>query len=163
MYILKATEFWKEKAVNNIRFSFEYEPSGTAKLTPEQISSAMEQLAEAKKLQDGKFKVFGQIGRLDVYNRSNNDFTYCGYMMFSWNIGADLKCYPCCIQIYYDEYAFGDLKKQSLHEIIYGEGRKKYIEKFNVKRCNPCWLREKNITIETLLAPKKRLGHINFV
>lgn len=161
--ILEAARFYKELGVRNIRFSFEYEPTGTANLTQDQIDIANTLINEAKKEQNSHFKVFGMVGRIELFSKPNIDFNFCGYQLFSWNLGYDCKFYPCCIQIYHPEYAFGDLRKQTLHEIIYGEERRKFIDNFDVKKCHNCWLRDKNIAIETLLAPEKRLGHVNFI
>jgi len=161
--VYDAVEFYKGLGVRNIRFTFEYEPSGTANLTTRQVEAVRIMLDEAKGLQDSKFRVFGQVGKIDMFSRPNTDFTFCGYQLLSWNVGYDCLCYPCCVQIYNPSSAFGDLSKQDLHEIIYGERRRKFIEEFDVTKCNPCWLREKNIAIETVLAPEKRLGHVRYV
>jgi radical SAM protein with 4Fe4S-binding SPASM domain len=161
--IVQAAEFWKNIGVDAIRFSFEYEPTGTAKLTPDQIDFSRTAIKQAKELTNNGFRVFGQVERLDAYTKPNNDFTYCGYMQFCWNIGYDAKAYPCCIMIYQKGFEMGDFRKQSLHEIIYGKEKQEYLEKFDVKKCHNCWLRDRNIAIETLLAPEKRLGHVNYV
>jgi radical SAM protein with 4Fe4S-binding SPASM domain len=161
--ILKAAEFYKNIGCDSIRFSFEYEPTGTAKLTPDQIDFARSAIREAKKITNNKFRVFGQVERLDSYVKPNIDFTFCGYQLFTWNIGYNGKVYPCCIMIYQDGFEFGDLNKQTLEKIAFSEFRRKYIDDFNVKRCHHCWMRDKNITIESLIAPEKRLGHVNYV
>ena len=161
--VAEAARFYRELGVRNIRFSFEYEPTGTARLRKCEIEEVREQLEDAKRLQNSRFRVFGQVERLDSYSRPNTDFTFCGYQHFVWNVGYDAKCYPCCIQIYHPEFAFGDLRRQSLHEIIYGEGRRRFLERFDVTKCHPCWLRDRNKFIETLLAPERRLGHVRFV
>jgi len=161
--IYEAALKYKEMGVDNIRFSFQYEPTGTAGLTNEEKERARKLLLKARELSDSKFKVFGMVERLETFAKPNIDFTFCGYQFFTWSLGYDCKFYPCCIQIYNKGYAFGDLKKQSLHEIIYGEERRKYIENFDVRKCHNCWLRDRNIAIETLIAPEKRLGHVNFV
>ncbi len=160
--VLKSAEFWKQKGVRSIRYSFEYEPTGTAKLTPEQVGVARQQISEARKLQGNNFRVFGQVERLDTYDRPNTDFHYCGQQMMTWNVGYDGKCYPCCIEIYKPNSVFGDLNKQSFKDVCFGDFRKKYVDNFDVTKCNNCWLRDKNIAIETLLAPEKRIGHVNF-
>lgn len=161
--ILRAAEFYKSIGCKSIRFSFEYETTGTAKLTSDMIDFARTAIKQSKELARNGFKVFGQVERLDNYIKPNTDFTFCGYQMFAWNIGYNAKVYPCCIMIYNDAFEFGDLTKQTLEEIVFGEARKKYIEKFNVLKCHNCWMRDKNIAIETILKPERRLGHINYV
>lgn len=161
--ILKAAEFYRDLGIDAIRYSFEYTPNGKANLTADQIDFTRTAIKQAKELVNNEFRVFGQVERLDTYARPNTDFTYCGYMHFTWNIGYDAKIYPCCIMIYQKDFEMGNLRTQSLHDIIYGEKRRKFMEEFNVKKCFNCWLREKNIAIETLIAPEKRLGHINYI
>jgi sulfatase maturation enzyme AslB (radical SAM superfamily) len=102
--------------------------------------------------------------RLDDFSPKsvgNKDFQFCGYQMFTFQIGCDSLVYPCCVEKYNKQFAFGDIIEQDLKEIIFGKERKKYIQNFDVNKCLPCWLKHKNKAIEYLC-----LGdppHINFV
>jgi hypothetical protein len=62
---------------------------------------------------------------------------------------------------YHKGFGLGDLRTQSLNEIVYSEERKKYIQDFDVHDCKSCWLRDKNQFIEYLLAENPQ--HINYV
>jgi len=160
--IAQAAKFFKEMGVDNIRFSFCYDSSdyGGGRLTKEQRREAEMQLIEAKKIEDHTFKVFGSIQRLSHYAIGNTDFNFCGYMLFTWSIGYDGLVYPCCIVKYHPEFAFGDLKKNTLKEIVHSKERREYMDKFDVRKCKPCWLRDKNKFIEYLFADNPE--HINF-
>lgn len=160
--IVQAARLFKKLGADNIRYTFEYAPK--FKLSEDELARADRRIQWAKREVEGRgFRIFGGVDRVQYYTKPNDDFTFCGYQMFSWNVGADAKCYPCCIQIYHEGYDFGDLTKESLHDIIYGDRRRKYIEEFDVKKCWWCWMRTKNFIIETLLKPDRRLGHVRYV
>ena len=99
--------------------------------------------------------------RLEYYAQPNTDFHFCGYQFFTWAIGYDGLVYPCCIMKYHRGYSLGDLRTQSLQEIIHSDQRKEFIESFDVKNCKPCWLRDKNQFIEYLIAENPQ--HVNYV
>jgi radical SAM protein with 4Fe4S-binding SPASM domain len=157
----KAARFYKDLGVDNIRFTFTYEPEGDGRLTPEETKLAEQALNQARKLQDDNFKVFGTMRRLEFYSRPNTDFHFCGYQLFTWAIGYDGLVYPCCIMKYHKGFALGDLRGESLKEIVYSERRRAFVDAFDVRRCKPCWLRDKNEFIEYLLA--KDPQHVNYV
>lgn len=159
--MIQATQFFKDLGVDNIRFSFVYDPEGKGRLTTGEVSLIQESLKSCSSLANDKFKVFGSFDRLGTYSMPNTDFNFCGYQLFTWAIGYDCLVYPCCIQKYNKPYAFGDLRKHTLEEIVNSRGRKEYIKQFNVKACNPCWLRERNKFIEYLVVTKPI--HNNFV
>lgn len=159
--ITKAAELYKEAGVDNVRFSYAFTTKYDKLLTQEERNRATFLLNQAKRLEDKKFKVFVMEGRLDDFAPAEKTFSFCGYQMFTFQIGVDCMVYPCCILKYYKKYAFGDLRKQSLKDIIFGEKRKKYIESFDVDKCLPCWLKNRNEFIEYLLVDKP--AHVNFV
>jgi len=159
--ITDAAAFYKDLGVDNIRFTFTYDPQGEGALTPEQVRTSERALNEARKQQDSTFKVFGTMRRLEHYSQPNTDFSFCGYQFFTWAIGYDGQVYPCCIMKYHRGFSMGDLKTQSLQEIAFSDARRKQIEEFDVKSCKSCWLRDKNQFIEYLIADKPQ--HVNFV
>lgn len=155
-----AAKFWKEFGANNIRYTFLYDIRYDSGMKKEELIQVLSELERARKEEEGNFKVFAMTHRPDYYSNPNDDFNFCGYQFFTWAVGYNAQVYPCCIQKYYKDYAIGDLKKESLHDIIYGEKRQAYIASFNVKQCKPCWLRDKNKFIEYLA--KKDPRHVNF-
>jgi MoaA/NifB/PqqE/SkfB family radical SAM enzyme len=160
--IVKATELSKSMGVDNIRFSYAYTSKYDELLTKDQRRSVSVLLAEAKKLETDGFKVFVMESRLDDFApRNKKSFHYCGYQMFTLQIGCDNLVYPCCLVKYVKRYAFGDIRKQGLQEIIFGQERRKYIDAFNVDDCPPCWLKHKNEFIEYLLI--QDAPHVNFI
>ena len=158
--IVKASIFWKVIGIDNIRFTFTYDINYDSGLSPNEMTVTKDEIEDALRQETENFKVFVMKERPDYYSTPNDDFSFCGYQFFTWAIGYDGKVYPCCIQKYYDGYEIGDLNNESLKEIIYGEKRKQYIEKFNVKACKPCWLRDKNIRIEQAISKPM---HENFI
>lgn len=158
--IAQAASFWKQFGVDNIRYTFTYDDHYDSGLNPEELHAARLELAHAKKGETENFRVFTMTQRPDYYATPNIDFRFCGYQFFTWAIGYNAKVYPCCIQKYYNGFELGDLKEQSLHDIIYGERRRQYVNSFNVQKCKPCWLRDKNKFIEYLLEDNP--SHINF-
>jgi len=156
-----AARFYKDLGVNNIRYTFTYDPDGEGRMTPDQIREAERSLNNARKLQDDNFKVFGTMRRLEFYSQPNTDFHFCGYQFFTWAIGYEGLVYPCCIMKYHKGFEMGDLRTQSLKELVHSDARRKFIEGFDVHDCKACWLRDKNQFIEYLLADNPQ--HINFV
>jgi len=156
-----AAHFYRELGVDNIRFTFTYDPEGEGQLTPEETRTAERAINQARGVEDDTFKVFGTMRRLEFYSQPNTDFHFCGYQYFTWAIGYDGLVYPCCIMKYHKGFALGDLRKYTLKEIVYSEDRQKYVETFNVKKCKSCWLRDKNQFIEYLLAESPQ--HVNYV
>ena len=62
---------------------------------------------------------------------------------------------------YHKGFAWGDLRNNSLKEIVHSEQRQKFISDFDVHDCKACWLRDKNQFIEYLLADSPQ--HVNYV
>lgn len=161
--IVEAAILYKALGLDNIRYSFEYSP-GKESISPEIKEEAEKLIKEARALQNRSFRVFSRAQNWqDDFTKPNDDFSYCGYMQFTWNIGYDAKVYPCCIEIYKPSQVMGDLRKQTIKEIIESPEYKEFIRNFNVQNCDPCWLRPRNKTIEQLVAPEKRIGHVNYV
>lgn len=156
-----AASFYKDLGVDSIRYTFTYDPQGEGAISPEIVRMAERAMNNARNLQDESFKVFGTMRRLEFYSQPNTDFDFCGYQFFTWAMGYDGLVYPCCIMKYHKGFAMGDLRTETLKEIIYSERRQKFLEAFDVHDCKACWLRDKNQFIEYLLADNPQ--HINFV
>jgi len=159
--IVKAAELFKSIGVNNIRFSYAYTSKYDKLLSEKERKEINILLSKAKKLETSNFKVFVMETRLDDFAPREKTFAFCGYQMFTFQIGCDSLVYPCCVLKYWKRYAFGDIRKQSLKETALGEQRKRYVEEFDVNNCLPCWLRHKNEFIEYLLVENP--AHLNFV
>jgi len=156
-----AARFYKDLGVNNIRYTFTYDPEGEGMMTAEVARQAERSLNRARALQDESFKVFGTMRRLEFYSQPNTDFHFCGYQFFTWAIGYEGQVYPCCIMKYHPGFEMGNLHTQSLKEIVHSEERRKFVDGFDVHDCKACWLRDKNQFIEYLLADNPQ--HVNFV
>ena len=159
--IEEAAHFYKGLGVNNIRFTFTYDPEGEGGLTPEETKVGERSLNRARSLQDDDFKVFGTMRRLEFYSQPNTDFHFCGYQFFTWSVGYEGLVYPCCIMKYHKGFALGDLRNYSLKEMVHSEERLRFIKGFDVHDCKACWLRDKNQFIEYLLADNPQ--HVNYV
>jgi len=159
--IVPATQKFKEMGVDNIRFSFVYDTDGYGRLKEDQLDIVNSYINIARDHEDKNFKVFGGTSRLDFYDKPNTDFTFCGYQHFTYAIGYDCLIYPCCIEKYIKGKEFGDLRKQTLFQIIHSKERQEYLSKFNVTECHSCWFREKNQYIEYQLQDNPI--HKNFV
>jgi len=162
--IVKATRLFKGMGVHNIRFSFAYTTKYDKLLSLKERKETFDLLRKAKNFEDKDFRVFVMESRLDDFSPRavrEKEFQFCGYQMFTFQIGCDCLVYPCCVEKYHKPFAFGDIRKQTLKEIIFGEERKKYIENFDVNKCLPCWLKHRNMAIEYLCLEDP--PHKNFV
>lgn len=151
----------KKLGVDNIRFSFMYDKTGNAGLTDDQHYDLLPQLKKYKMIHETTtFRVLFDTSRLWTYTVPNNDFTKCHIQKFVWAVGADCKVYPCCIVKYDSKMALADLRTQTLKEIVNDINFKIKQDGIDVNLCPPCWLRERNKTIEqTQLKPM----HSNFL
>lgn len=150
---------YKKIGVDNIRFSWMYDTTGTAHFTKETIEEIKNNLESLKNTHDtDNFRVLFERGRIETYDRPNDDFKTCYYQRFVWNIGADGFVYPCCIQKYNPDYALADITVNTVKEII--QLTHSRMTTLNPIMCNPCWLRNRNKTISQSLEEPK---HVNFV
>ncbi len=158
--ISEAARVYSEiKGVNHIRFSWMYDKEGHAGLSQSRIEDVKIKLRQAKRLFEREdFKVIYEEGRIDLYSKPNDDFDTCFMQRFVWAIGADCLVYPCCIMKYHPNFAFGDIRNQTLKQMI--DTSKKFMDDLDPKNCFPCWLRNRNISIGN--AVEKPLHH-NFI
>jgi wyosine [tRNA(Phe)-imidazoG37] synthetase (radical SAM superfamily) len=154
-----AGRLYKDMGFDSVRFAPTYEPTGTAWMGDGMLEQVNEQLAEVHKLRSDSFDVFGAIYRIDYYNRPNNDFHACHIQRFVWAIGTDARVYPCCIEKYHDGFEMGDLHVETLREIA--ERHARTVPKFDVTKCKPCYLRDKNQFIQYILEDDP--AHVGFV
>lgn len=150
---------YKSIGVSNIRFSWMYDKSGNSGFKEYQIKEIQELLEYLKPEYDSDdFRVLFERGRIETYDKPNDDFKTCYYQRFVWNIGADGYVYPCCIQKYNKDYAFADITTESIGDII--KSTHSRMSTLDPMRCNPCWLRNRNKQISQSLEEPK---HVNFV
>ncbi len=150
-----SARFYYSIGVDNIRFSWMYDSGGMSGLSVEQIDEAKKLL---DKLQEELKIIHYDSDRVELYHSPNTDFDTCHFQRFVWAIGADMKVYPCCIQKYHPDYAFGSLKENTLSELI--EKMHDSMTGLEPKGCLPCWLRNKNKTLDSAVKEPK---HANFV
>lgn len=154
-----SARYYKGLGVDNIRFSWMYDSQGNSGLSNYQLAELMPKLEAIKReLSDDSFGIHFDTDRVELYTKPNTDFNTCYFQRFVWAIGADMKVYPCCIMKYHPDYAFGDLKKNTLQELV-----DKMAESMNnlvPAKCMPCWLRNKNKAIDGAVKQPK---HHNFI
>jgi len=154
-----SARFYKRLGVDNIRFSWMYDKEGHAGLTEIDILALKIKLGALKKeLETSDFKLLYSSDRIDSFSQPNTDFNTCYYQRFVWSIGADNLVYPCCIQKYNKDYAFGDIRKNTLLELV--ELMNEQMTNLDVKMCSPCWLRDRNKSIASAV---EQPPHHNFV
>ena len=150
-----SARFFSELGVDNIRYSWQYDSTGTAGLTEEEITAAKTLLAN---LNEEIPILHFDDDRIDQYSEPNDDFKTCHYQRFVWAIGADMMVYPCCIMKYHPDYAFGDLRENTLKELI--TKMDEQMTGLVPAKCLPCWLRNKNKAIDNAVVEPM---HRNFV
>jgi wyosine [tRNA(Phe)-imidazoG37] synthetase (radical SAM superfamily) len=154
-------EFYSKLGVDNIRISFMYDKTGSAGLSSVQVDSLLQKLARWKEeFETDSYKVIYESNRIGLFSQPNTDFDTCYIQRFVWTIGADCKLYPCCIEQYNPDYVIADVKANSLSDIIQDPKAKEFMDKLDVTKCHPCWLRGRNKAIATAIV---KPPHVNFV
>lgn len=155
-----AARLFAKLQVNHIRFSWMFDKEGHAGLTQNQIDQIAELMPRLQKeLNTDKFKIFNEQNRIQLYT-AKNDFKTCNFQRFVMAIGADSGCYPCCIMKYNKDFQYGNLKNNTLKEIVNSMNTDKFMKDLDPKRCYPCWLSPRNASITA--AVEKPLHH-NFI
>lgn len=150
----------KELGVNNVRIGLEY-GKGFGKRNTDIAPSSIEQIKRGKiDFEAEEFTVFDKVSerRKDIH--SDRDYSTCGFKELSTNLGADLNLYTCCFGKYANSYKIGSLKEMSFKELWFSY-RKKFIERFDVSKCPPCWYGETNRILEYVT--QKDAPHSNFI
>jgi sulfatase maturation enzyme AslB (radical SAM superfamily) len=155
-----ASKLYSELGVDHLRFSWMFDKNGDSGLTKEQREKCKQQITDCQTKYDTDiFKVFTEPGRVDLYGMPN-DFDRCYYQHFIFCAGADAKLYPCCIQKYFPGYDFADLTKRTLKEIIEDINTKEFMENLDPRKCENCWLRNRNNSMAQAIQKPK---HHNFI
>ena len=159
--IKDASELFAGMGVDHLRFSWMFDEEGDAGLTKDQQELAKTNIEWCQKKYDTEqFRIFTEKDRVDLYKQKNTDFDKCYYQYFVFCAGADSKLYPCCIQKYHEGYAFADMKKNTLKEIIEDINTKGFMDKLQPINCEPCWLRNRIKSIRSAVEMPK---HENFI
>ena len=143
-----AARYWKEMGADNIRYSFTYDKNQDGRLNTDMRREVFTRLDTAKDEEDSSFRVFGWKSRLDDYATDNTGFDFCHYQYGTVAIGSDGGVWPCCITKYYPEHSIGNINNQTLHNILLGKQREM---SFNVKKCPPCWMKNKIIFVDQII------------
>ena len=145
--IESAARLFEAVGVDHIRFSWMYDKQGTAGLTAQQIEHIGTLIPRLQKeLDRDGFKIFNEKNRIQLYT-ATNDFKRCDFQRFVIAIGADSGCYPCCIMKYNKDFEYGNLKNNTLYEIVNSMNTEKFMKELNPARCYPCWLSDRNRSI----------------
>lgn len=159
--IESASDLYSRLNVDHLRFSWMYDKEGHAGINEvdKELAQGMIRAMQKKHNRDG-FTIFTEADRINLYSRPNTDFDKCYYQRFVMAIGADSKVYPCCIQKYYKDYAYADIREKTLKEIVYDLNTMQFMDTLNPVMCNPCWLRNRNKSIGAAIDKPK---HHNFI
>jgi radical SAM protein with 4Fe4S-binding SPASM domain len=166
--IEKSARLYESFDVNHIRFSWMFDKEGHAGLTEKQIAHCGELIPRLQKELDRKtFKIFNEKGRISKYTQTNK-FDKCHFQKFVIAIGADSKCYPCCIMKYHPDFAYGNLKENTLDQIVTSMNTEAFMNNLNPIKCRPCWLDDRNGSIDAAIkdpnyTPIPKPRHENFI
>ena len=146
--------------VNHIRFSWMFDREGHAGLSQSQINDVIILIGDLQnELNTDSFKIFNEANRIQLYT-AKNDFKTCHFQRFVMAIGADGGCYPCCIMKYNKDYQYGNIKNNTLKEIVESMNTHEFMTNLDPARCYPCWLADRNKSIDK--AVEKPI-HANFI
>lgn len=146
--------------VNHLRFSWMYDMEGHAGFNPKQIEYIKKKLdLLMEKYTRSDFRIYYERNRIEHYT-APNDFKTCYFQRFVWAIGADCKVYPCCIMKYHPDFAYADIRENTLAQIVKDIQTEQMMNSLVPAACFPCWLRDRNKAIGK--AVEKPLHH-NFI
>jgi sulfatase maturation enzyme AslB (radical SAM superfamily) len=161
-YVIQEDNFHEisDLGVDYVRFSFMYiEGVGVGKFALDKKDETMKLFDNlTKKYNTDKFTVSPATYKLDSYIHENDDFDHCYMQDFVWALGANCLVYPCCIQKYEKGWEFGDIRKETLKQMVtraYGNRRR-----LDVTTCPPCWMRDRN---KSMISAIRRPKHAEFV
>jgi len=166
--IESAARLFEAIDVDHIRFSWMFDKQGTAGLTKEQIENIGNLIPKLQKELDREtFKIFNEKNRIQLYT-AKNEFKTCNFQRFVIAIGADSGLYPCCIMKYNKKFQYGNLKDNTLKEIVTSLNTKAFMEDLNPMNCYPCWLSDRNASITNAIddpnfKPIEKPVHENFI
>lgn len=119
------------------------------------------QLARAKELADGDFKVVDHYHELE--ERFDKPYTSCPYLQFLTVIGADCSVYTCQDKAYMDDGLLGNIKERSFKSFWFSEENKKAMRAVDPSKIcsHHCVSHAKNLLLHEYLALDPE--HLGFV
>ena len=137
-----------------------YDKEGHAGLTQKQIDDVIVLIKKLQtELDTETFRIFNESNRIQLYT-AKNDFKTCHYQRFVMAIGADSGVYPCCIMKYDKKFQYANLKNNTLKEICDSMNIHEFMTNLSPERCNPCWLSDRNKSIDKAV---EKPVHANFI
>jgi len=153
-------ELGRRLGIDNVRIGLEY-GKGFGERNSGIMPSSMEQVKRGKiDFETEDFTIFDRMSGRKKDVSSERDYSTCGFMGLSTNLGADLNLYTCCFGKYTNSHKIGSLKEMSFKELWFNY-RKKFLERFDVSKCPPCWYGETNRILEYVT--QKDAPHSNFI
>ena len=150
----------KNLGVDNVRVGLEY-GKGFGERGGNIISSVIKQIKRGKlDFETRDFKIFDKVSERKRHLNGQKDFSTCGFKELSTNLGADLNLYTCCFGKYTPSHKIGSLREMNFTELWFNY-RKKFLEKFDISKCPPCWYGETNKILEYVI--QKNPIHSNFI
>ena len=93
----------------------------SAALSAEQLATAIQQMAEARAaLQDERFQVIGMVDRFDALAAPKKDYSACRIGPLTTVVGADGRCWYCCVQRGQPGFDYGNVLEKSFAEVWQG-------------------------------------------
>lgn len=110
-----------------------------AALTAEQIATAKAQMDDARQtLADDRFQVIGMIDRFDALAAPQKGYSHCRIGPLTTVIGADGRCWHCCVQRGIDGFSYGSVLHASFRDIWMTEQHRKMQAAIDPGRCPRC-------------------------
>ena len=122
-------------------------------------------LKQAETMSNNKTQIIPKWGTMG--NKGHKGYEHCPDCALIFQISGNSRCYPCGLLFNREEYCYGDLKKNSLKEILDSDRYWKIVkfmrEKFdNKKECEGCACRHDK-TNKFIWDYLHKPAHINFV
>lgn len=155
--LAQACQIAKDAGIPYVRVSAMFSTQGALYYVgvEEQIDACR---AEARKLEDGTFKIVDFFSsRIEDLRQHAPDYKFCGEQQFVLYIGGDQRVYRCCTTSYSKHGEIGDLREQRFAEWI--KSYRRY--DFDARTCHDCQFNITNRNLNYLLDPAP--AHVGFV
>jgi len=150
----------RDLGIDNARIGLEY-GKGFGERNASIMPLALEQIKKGKEdFETENFVVFDRVSGRKKEVSSDRDYSTCGFKELSTNLGADLSLYTCCFGKYTNSHKIGSLKEVGFEELWFNY-RKRFLRRFDVSKCPPCWYGKTNRTLEYVT--QKDAPHSNFI